>query len=83
MIEEKRYVLIEFSQVTQEIIDNCIQTSFDTLRHVKFENDLTDWVLLKWRGDKPAELWGEFPVYSDEEMRYILLGDLNTKIDVR
>lgn len=79
MIDERRYILIEFSQVTQSIIDNCIQTSFETLRHVKFENDATDWVVLKWRGDKPSELWSEFPVYSDQEIIDILRNDLNVQ----
>lgn len=79
MIDEKRYVLIRFSEVTQEMIDNCIQTSFETLRHVRFTGDATDWVVLKWRGTKPVELWNEFPVYSDMEMRDILLNDLNTQ----
>lgn len=79
MINERRYILIDFTQVTQPMIDNCIQTSIDTLRHVKFENDLTDWAVLKWRGDKPAELWSEFPVYSREEMIDILLDDLNSQ----
>lgn len=77
MMNERRYLLIEFSQVTQSIIDMCIQTSFETLRHVLFVNDATDYVILKWRGDKPAELWNEFPVYSREEINDILLNDLN------
>lgn len=77
MIDDKRYILIEFSEVTQAMIDNCIQTSFETLRHVRFENDATDWTVLKWKGTKPLELWSEFPVYSDMEMRDILLKDLN------
>lgn len=76
MLNERRYILIEFSQVTQPMIDSCIQTSFATLRHVAFENDATDWVVLKWRGDKPAELWNEYPVYSADEMRDLLLNDI-------
>lgn len=80
MIDDRRYILIEFSKVTQAIIDDCIQTSFDTLRHVRFANDLTDWVVLKWRDDKSQELWGEFPVYSQQEIIEILKDDLNSKI---
>lgn len=75
--EERRYILINYLEVTQAMIDNCIQTSFQTLRHVRFQNDLTDWVVLKWRGDKPQELWAEYPVYSNEEMIDILTADLN------
>lgn len=77
MIDERRYILIDFSDVTQQMIDNCIQTSTDTLRHIAFANDATDWVVLKWRGDKPAELWSEYPVYTNHEMLDILLNDLN------
>ena len=77
MIDERRYILIDFNLVTQEIIDNVIQTSFDTLRHIRFVNDPVDYVVLKWRRDKPEGLWNEFPVYSNQEMRFILLQDLN------
>lgn len=77
MINERRYILIEFPQVTQTMIDNCIQTSLATLRHVTFANDTTDWVVLKWRGDKPAELWNEYPVYSKEEMIDLLTADIS------
>lgn len=83
MIDERRYVLIEYSQVTQAMIDTCLQTSFETLRHVRFANDATDWVLLKWKGIKPPELWGEFPVYSDEEMLDILRDDLNSQPTIK
>ena len=79
-MDEKRYVLIEFSLVTQDMIDNCIQTSFETLRHVRFSLDTTDWVVLKWKGEKPIELWNEFPVYSNQEMIDILINDLNAPI---
>lgn len=78
MIDERRYILIDFTQVTQEMIDACIQTSINTLRHIRFENDATDWVVLKWRGDKPESLWNEYPVYSNQEMVEILNDDLNT-----
>lgn len=81
MIDQKRYALIDFANVTQAIIDDCIQTSFETLRHVKFAGDNTDWVVLKWRGDKPEGLWGEFPVYSDEEIIDILRDDLNSVLE--
>lgn len=77
MIDDKRYILIKRAEVTQEMIDNCIQTSFDSLRPVNFAGDPNDWTVLKWKGTKPAELWNEFPVYSDMEMRDILLNDLN------
>lgn len=81
MIDEKRFILIQFSEVTQEIIDACIQTSFATLKHMRFANDATDWVMLKWRGDKPPELWNEYPVYSDQEIIDMFRDDLNSVIE--
>lgn len=78
MIDERRYVLIPFADVTQEMIDHCIQTSIETLRHVDLGNG--DQVLLKWRNDKPIELWSRFPVYSQFEMIDILKNDKNVNI---
>lgn len=80
MIDIKRYVLIPFGEITPEMIDACIQDSIETLRHVRFQGDATDWCVLKWKGIKPIELWAKFPVYSDQEMIDILKDDLNSKI---
>lgn len=77
LLDERKYVLMDFTKVTQQMIDHCIQTSLDTLRHVRFQGDNTDWVVLKWRHDKPVDLWSEFPVYTNQEMIDILLNDLN------
>lgn len=75
MFDEKRYVIIDRNAVTPEIIS---QTEMNNPRPVKFAGDPVEYVILKWRGDKPAELWGEFPVYSDEEINDICEQDLYT-----
>lgn len=72
MIETHRYILIPLSEVTQPMIDECLNTSFETLRTVEFEGVPIVYTVLLWEGIKPSELWGEFPVYTDDEMRYKL-----------
>ena len=49
----KRYVILPLDNVTQEMIDDCIETSFNTLRISKNRN-----TILKWRGNKPNSLYG-------------------------
>ena len=75
MFEVKRYILIDSLLITPEIINAC--EIIDNPRHCRFANDPTDWVVLKWiTGSKPEAIWGEFPVYSDQEMRDILENDI-------
>lgn len=71
MIDDRRYVLIPFEQITQEIMEACIQSSPQP-QPVMFANDATDWRVMKWRGNKPPALWQHFPVYSNQEMVEIL-----------
>lgn len=78
MIDERRYVIIPFAEVTQAMIDVTIETSFETLRHVDLNNG--DEVTMKWRGDKPVELWSEYPVYTKQEMIDILKNDKKVKL---
>ena len=49
----RKYVILKLSDVTQEMIDNCMETSFDTLRVSKNGN-----TILKWEGNKPTCLYG-------------------------
>lgn len=46
-----KYVIVNFEDVTQAMIDDCQQTSFDTLRHSIAGDDR---VVLKFEGDDPA-----------------------------
>jgi hypothetical protein len=45
------YVTPDFSDVTQAMIDDCHESSFESLRHT---TQGTDKVLLKYSGDDPA-----------------------------
>lgn len=49
----EHYIIIDLVDVTQEMIDDCIETSFDTLRHSLDEPTRT---ILKWNGETPASI---------------------------
>jgi hypothetical protein len=49
------YAIVPFSDMTQDMIDVCFETSFATLRHTTEGDDL---VVLKWDGPMPSELDG-------------------------
>ena len=49
------YVIVSFDEVTQQMIDDTAETSFDTLRHTTQGEDK---IILKWKGDTPASLVG-------------------------
>lgn len=78
MFDEKRYILVNLQDVTQDMIDACLYV--DSVREARFANSPIKWGVLEWKGDKPTELWGEFPVYSAQEMADILRDDLNNKL---
>jgi hypothetical protein len=46
-----KYVIINFEDVTQAMIDDCHESSFDSLRHSVAGDDR---VVLKYSGDDPA-----------------------------
>lgn len=75
-MDKSRYLLIDKTLVTEELLS---ETEITVPRIVKFAGDAVEYSLLKWKsGAKPEEIWGEFPVYSDEEIINILLDDINT-----
>lgn len=47
-----KYVIIDLEDVTQEMIDDCIETSFDSLR-LDLDEIRT---FLKWNGETPASI---------------------------
>lgn len=67
MINEKRYVLVHVTDVTEAMRQNTIPYGVNYVPTI-VEIDDIEYELLKWRGDKPAELWQEFPVYTNTEM---------------
>ena len=51
----RHYMIIPFSDVTEEMMDAAMESSFDTLRHsIKG----TDRVVLKYEGSKPRVFYG-------------------------
>ena len=49
--DNRKWVIVNNSNVTDEMISSAIQTSRDTLRHTVSG---TDKVILKWDGDTPS-----------------------------
>jgi hypothetical protein len=67
----KTYIIIDLEDVTQDMIDACIENSFDTLRHSL--DDLQ--TILKWNGETPASIAALDPVptiLTQEEILAIL-----------
>ena len=48
-----RYKKLKLSEVTQQMIDDCLETAFDTLCISKENN-----TFLKWSGNMPKSLYG-------------------------
>lgn len=76
MLDDRRYILIPFGEITPEMMEDCIQSS-PKPQPVMFKDDATDWRVLKWRGDKPHSLWQHFPIMSDQEIRDILKANIH------
>jgi len=49
----RTYIAIKLADVTQSMIDDCIEDSFATLRIVQLKNKQDDYTILKWRGNIP------------------------------
>jgi len=67
----KTYIVIDYEDVTQAMIDECLQTSFNTLRL----NIAEDKTILKWIGDTPATIAALDPAptqYTNAEILVIL-----------
>jgi len=63
----KTYIIINLEDVTQDMIDECLQTSLNTLRL----NIAEDKTILKWVGDTPATIAALDPVptqYTNAEI---------------
>jgi len=65
------YMVVDYDDVTQEMIDDATQTSFATLRHT---TSGTDQVILSYITERPESLsfWNE---YTHLEILVILTGD--------
>jgi len=62
-IEERRYVIIPEADLTIQMIEDCLETDFNTLR---WNNDHSK-TILKYEGTKPASIT-QFIDYSHSEI---------------
>ena len=69
--ENRKYMIIPFADVTDEMVVNAIETSMDTLRH---SNKGVDRVTLKFDGDTP-EVFDGITTYTHAEIKAILDDD--------
>ena len=67
--ENRKWVIINVSDVTDEMINNALQTSKDTLRKSLDDSK----AILKWDGDTPGCFEG-MTTYSHSEILSILSG---------
>lgn len=58
------YVIVPNDELTQQMIDDCKETSIDTLRH---SMQGVDRVILKWEGSTPSSLTG-YDQYNHSEI---------------
>ena len=64
MYENRHWVIVDVSAITEEMITNAMQTSMSTLRKTLDGNK----AILKWEGDTPSCFEG-MTVYSHSEIR--------------
>lgn len=67
MMDEKRYVLIPAAEVTGEMLQNTIPYGIGYVQMLFLINGV-NYEVLKWRNDKPVQLWHEYPVYTNIEV---------------
>ena len=76
---ERKYIILPYSEVTEEIVEQTLTTSIDTLT-----KSLNDNVIIKYEGDLPSSLSGKTPMTNEEareEMKKDEL-DLIKKLDI-
>jgi hypothetical protein len=66
--ENRKYMIIPFADITDEMIENANESSLNTLRH---SNKGVDRVTLKFDGDTP-EVFNGITTYTHEEILTIL-----------
>jgi len=62
--ENRKWVIVNYSNVTDDMIDNCNERNRDALRHTV---QGIDKVILKWDGDTPSCFDG-MTIYSHSEI---------------
>ena len=67
---DRHYMIVPFSNVTEEMIGAALESSFDTLLH---SVQGTDRVVLKYEGEKPSVFDG-IATHTHEEILAIISG---------
>tara|TARA_B100001964_G_C14139459_1_gene556691 strand:- start:658 stop:915 length:258 start_codon:yes stop_codon:yes gene_type:complete len=68
----RHYMTLPFSSVTEDMMDAAMESSFDTLRH-SVEGEGADRVVLKYEGERPAVFNG-ITTYTHAEILEIMSG---------
>lgn len=77
MAGKREYVVMLLSQVTDQMIDDCLETSRETLR---LNNDGTK-TILKYEGEKPASLTPYVEYDHDEILEILSAPEWTTPIE--
>ena len=75
-----KYIIIAVADVTEAMVDECIQTSLYTLRKNLAETE----AILKWNGDTPATIAALDPAptqYTNAEIKAIIIDPENGWIE--
>lgn len=75
------YTIVPFTDVTDAMVDQCIETSIDDLRHT---TSGTDRVILKWDGATPS-LLSSYTTHTYSDILTILNeegGDWYTEVNI-
>jgi len=69
MHDNRKWIIIDVSNITDEMIQKAIQTSMDTLRKSLDDSK----AILKWDGDTP-DCFDGMDIYNHSEIKVILNG---------
>ena len=69
MFDNRKWIIINVSDITEEMISSAIQSSMNTLRKTNDGNK----AILKWDGDTPSCFNG-ITTYNHSEIKNILRG---------
>ena len=68
MFNDLIYTIVPSAEVTQNMVDVCLETSFETLRHTVTGDDF---VVLKWDGITPPSL-SSYVEYNHEQILTVM-----------
>ena len=75
---ERKYIILPYSEVTEEIVEQTLTTSIDTLT-----KSLNDNVIIKYEGDLPSSLSGKTPMTNEEAKEEMKKDESNKEDSIR